>query len=235
MNNNKVKFVFICTPSPFREYILHAARKKEDVIIYESEKNFKVNYDTSIIEEESINYTNFRYTEKIENSYHVENINDSHLINLINSINSKKYVILSGANFIKNDQLKNIKNSPGFQGIYNIHFGNCLKYRGLDSNIWASYHEDFKNIGVSLHNVSSELDKGDLVIYSMITNFNSIEDLKFKEIESAKNVLAKFRSIIDSNSIIPNIKNKGLGRYYGPMPACLKKIALKKIFKKNLL
>ena len=36
-------------------------------------------------------------------------------------------------------------------------------YRGLDSDLWAIYHRDYKNIGVTIHMVDSELDTGEIL------------------------------------------------------------------------
>ena len=36
------------------------------------------------------------------------------------------------------------------------------KYRGLDSEFWASYHSDFKSIGTTIHYVNKHLDKARL-------------------------------------------------------------------------
>ena len=46
------------------------------------------------------------------------------------------------------------------KGIINIHRGIMTKYRGLDSEYWASCHSDFKSIGTTIHYVNKHLDKG---------------------------------------------------------------------------
>ena len=223
--------IFICTPSPFREFIIDASKKKEDFLIYESRKNFKVDYEIKTQEETNVNYELFK-TPSISNNLHkIKNINDEKLLQIISSIKGEKYIILSGANFIKKTQLEKLYEIHNLSGIYNIHFGNCLTYRGLDSNLWASYHEDFSNIGISLHEVNSELDKGDLVIYKKLPKFKNISDLKHNEVFIAKEILKEFRFMIDSNIPFPHIENNGYGRYYGPMPSCLRKLAFDKILK----
>ena len=42
-------------------------------------------------------------------------------------------------------------------GLINIHRGIVEKYRGLDSEYWALYHRDYKNIGITIHQVSEDL------------------------------------------------------------------------------
>ena len=44
--------------------------------------------------------------------------------------------------------------------LMNIHRGIPQKYRGLDSDLWAIYKNDFDNIGTTLHLVEPDLDTG---------------------------------------------------------------------------
>ena len=45
----------------------------------------------------------------------------------------------------------------------NLHGGNPITYRGLDSHLWAIYHEDFSELVTSIHLVEPELDTGKLI------------------------------------------------------------------------
>jgi hypothetical protein len=49
-------------------------------------------------------------------------------------------------------------------GLINVHRGIAEEYRGLDSDLWAIYHNDYKNIGVTIHKVEPLLDTGDVVL-----------------------------------------------------------------------
>ena len=49
-------------------------------------------------------------------------------------------------------------------GLINIHRGIVEKYRGLDSEYWALYHRDYKNIGITIHQVSEDLDTGKVIV-----------------------------------------------------------------------
>ncbi len=72
--------VFIATQSPFREYILSAARKSYDtLLIYEKKKDFKVNYP--------IDYLSDRISSMVSNKFAVEHI-DKPLLTVEN-INNK--------------------------------------------------------------------------------------------------------------------------------------------------
>ena len=48
-------------------------------------------------------------------------------------------------------------------GLVNVHRGIAEEYRGLDSDLWAIYHRDYRNLGVTLHMVAADLDAGDIV------------------------------------------------------------------------
>jgi methionyl-tRNA formyltransferase len=47
-------------------------------------------------------------------------------------------------------------------GSVNVHRGMIQDYRGLDADLWAIWHGRFDRIGVTLHEVASDLDSGDI-------------------------------------------------------------------------
>ena len=49
-------------------------------------------------------------------------------------------------------------------GTINIHRGYAQSYRGLDSDLWAIYNEEFDKIGVTLHYVDEKLDNGRIIL-----------------------------------------------------------------------
>ena len=67
-------------------------------------------------------------------------------------ISKANFIIVSGADWIKGELLNKIKHKS-----LNVHMGIAQKYRGLDSNLWAWYHNDFKNMGVTLHKLDYSL------------------------------------------------------------------------------
>ena len=67
------------------------------------------------------------------------------------------FVIISGADLIKGQLLEMLRLKA-----LNVHMGIAEKYRGLDSNLWAWYHKDYKNIGVTLHKLNKNLDTGQI-------------------------------------------------------------------------
>tara|TARA_Y100001960_G_scaffold300498_1_gene349656 strand:- start:523 stop:1263 length:741 start_codon:yes stop_codon:yes gene_type:complete len=48
-------------------------------------------------------------------------------------------------------------------GTVNVHRGIIQRYRGLDSDLWAIYEEEFDQIGVTLHYVDKGLDTGAII------------------------------------------------------------------------
>ena len=115
------------------------------------------------------------------------------------------------------------------KGIINIHRGIMTKYRGLDSEFWASYHSDFKSIGTTIHYVNKHLDKGKTIFQKKLkikSNYRAHMLRYFTTLIAAKNV----------NNIVEKIFLNRLklqakqdhGRYYSFIPLSLKKIAYKK-------
>ena len=66
----------------------------------------------------------------------------------------------------------------------NIHRGIAEEYRGLDSNFWALYHKDLINVGVTLHKIEDELDKGEIYRQSQIKYPKDIKVFKMRFYET---------------------------------------------------
>ena len=45
-----------------------------------------------------------------------------------------------------------------------MHRGNLKKYRGLDSELWAIYHDDYKEIKTTIHKINEKLDNGRILL-----------------------------------------------------------------------
>ena len=112
--------------------------------------------------------------------------------------------------------------------IINIHRGIMSKYRGLDSEFWASYNKDFNSIGTTIHYANKYLDKG-----------KTIYEKKIKLKKNLKTYMLRYYTTLIAskkiNSIVKRvIKNKKIrsnsqvhGKYYSFIPLVLKKIAYK--------
>lgn len=112
----------------------------------------------------------------------------------------------------------------------NLHGGNPECYRGLDSHLWAVYHNDYKNLITTLHHVDKNLDTGPIVFQDSI-KIN--KDVKFHQLRMANtevclNLAILALNTLNSNGRLPAREQVQSGRYYSAMPAVLKGICLKK-------
>lgn len=135
------------------------------------------------------------------------------------AIENADFVIVSGADRIRGDVLSAIENKS-----LNVHMGIAEEYRGLDSNLWAWYHCDYKNIGISLHNLETSLDTGDLfqVERIKITEHTKVWKLRYQESALAVKLIGKTLDEIAAQKVILGTQ-KSMGRYYSFMPFEIKK------------
>ena len=110
--------------------------------------------------------------------------------------------------------------------ILNFHGGNPEYYRGLDSHLWAIYHNDW-NLQATMHHVEPTLDTGDIVFQAGLTGFRTWEEL-----QEANNQAAIDMALLAlSAEWLPRRKQAKRGRYYGAMPEELKEKCIAKISK----
>lgn len=216
------------TDTSHRRYIINSLiRKKIHIknVIFEKKKIkpiFEIKPKWYNLENKFNNQNFFKdlnYDLKNINSFYVDNLNSIKTYNILKKINPD-YVIVSGARKINDKVLRIIKKKS-----FNIHLGNALKYRGLDSNLWALYHRDFKNIGVTIHRLNSKLDTGNILAYEKILIRKDFKPykLRFYESKLAVKLLAKVISKL-SKKKIKEKKQDIVGQYYSFMPKVLKDI-----------
>ena len=105
----------------------------------------------------------------------------------------------------------------------NLHMGIATNYRGLDTNLWAIYHRDFTNIGVTLHRLDNTLDTGDIYEAAKI-HFGRIKHLhllRLYEAELSVDLLDVHLKKL-TNGSLKAVPQKSVGRYYSFMPAIIK-------------
>lgn len=114
--------------------------------------------------------------------------------------------------------------------IFNLHGGDPERYRGLDSHLWAIYHQDFSALVTSLHCVSEGLDEGDIVNQQKIeiTRNMPIECLRAANTEACITITTSLIENISSGCKVGIRKQIQDGRYYSAMPSPLKEICLEK-------
>ena len=174
-----------------------------------------------IFEEEQNKFENKKWknTKKLNsfNLYKTPNINS--LLDKIKIYNNEQLVVF-GTRKIDDNILNNFKIPP-----INIHRGDSRRYRGLDSDLWAIYHNDYDSIGVTIHEVVPQLDKGKIIYFRKMKIIKNMlcSHIRYYTTVIASELVVK---ILKQNYIIK--KDGGNGRYYSFMPLDLKKIVEKK-------
>ena len=147
-----------------------------------------------------------------------ENINDKLIYDDLVKEGSPDLGIVFGTRLIKKHIIDCFAT-----GLINVHRGIAQEYRGLDSDLWAIYHKDFKNIGCTIHFVDSRLDTGNVVDQNTIVLTG---DMKIYQIRYYTTVLATDMVISSikkylAGELTSNKQTKE-GRYYSFMPIDLK-------------
>jgi methionyl-tRNA formyltransferase len=146
----------------------------------------------------------------------VESLNSDAAGSILAMLNPS-FTIVSGACYLTNQTLERL----GFS--VNVHLGIAEKYRGLDSNLWAIYHGDFSNLGVTLHQLDHQLDTGAIFDQQPLSAMKTLPFLDLKYYESRLAVimlLGLFRSFEEGRAAVRNQLERG--RYYSHMPGVIK-------------
>lgn len=108
-------------------------------------------------------------------------------------------------------------------GLINVHRGIAEQYRGIDSELWAIYHKDYENIGVTLHRVDQQLDTGAIVARKRLV---LVKDMKVFQLRCYLSEIATSLMIDCIHAFTDGRGEPQLeyGRYYSFMPSELKKI-----------
>jgi|TARA_B100001971_G_scaffold195699_1_gene202768 methionyl-tRNA formyltransferase len=111
-------------------------------------------------------------------------------------------------------------------GLINVHRGISQEYRGLDSDLWAIYHSDYDNLGVTIHKVDPTLDTGDIVYQEKLELRKGMEihQIRYYTTLIATHLVIKAVSDYLNHRMDFRPQEKR-GRYYSFMPLKLKKIA----------
>jgi len=140
-------------------------------------------------------------------SYNVKNINSKDVQKIITSLKPDIGIIV-GTSILKN---KIISLFP--KGVLNLHTGLLPKYRGLKSEFWAIYNNDFENVGSTIIKIDSGIDTGGILLRNKL----NIKNLKVDEaLIHCKNVELGAKLMIDSINNFDKLKveKQGLGNYY---------------------
>lgn len=112
----------------------------------------------------------------------------------------------------------------------NLHGGAPEYYRGLDSHLWAIYHNDFRNIITTLHHMEPNLDTGKIVFEQQLdmSRSNTLEKLRIVNTDACIDMSALAIRGFSEFGYVPSREQLQQGRYYSFMPKELKEICLQK-------
>lgn len=150
-------------------------------------------------------------------------INDSAAVSLLTDI-KPDVIVVFGTGKLSEQVIATCQ-----ERIVNLHGGDPERYRGLDSHLWAIYHNDFDSLVTTLHRLNAKLDDGEIILQAPVELFSKMPmytfrryntDICVKMTVSALGIYDLFGSFIFK-------KQRQKGRYYSFMPATLKEICLK--------
>jgi methionyl-tRNA formyltransferase len=112
----------------------------------------------------------------------------------------------------------------------NLHGGNPEHYRGLDTHLWAIYHNDFANLVTTLHYLDPGLDTGDIVFQTQLrlTPGLGLHQLRSLNTKACVQLSVLALTSLETTDELPSRKQTERGRYYSRMPAVLKEVCLRK-------
>jgi methionyl-tRNA formyltransferase len=116
------------------------------------------------------------------------------------------------------------------RNLLNLHGGDPEYYRGLDTHLWAIYHNDFVNLVTSLHRVNETLDDGAIVGLRAIALRRGMQlhELRAENTECAVRLFKDAVRELSETGAVSARAQRQAGRYYSFMPAVLKSVCVGK-------
>ena len=114
--------------------------------------------------------------------------------------------------------------------MFNLHGGDPERYRGLDTHLWAIYHNDFPGLVTTLHRVTPVLDNGDIVSQAPLALARGmlLKDLRAANTRICVTLTLAALSQLAERGVISSRPQAHVGRYYSFMPTVLKDLVCKK-------
>ncbi|MBO6519964.1 MAG: hypothetical protein JJ900_03645 [Rhodospirillales bacterium] len=114
--------------------------------------------------------------------------------------------------------------------ILNLHGGNPEHYRGLDTHLWAIYHDDYEGLVSCLHLAEPELDTGAVLAMRPVPLRRGMElyELRAANTETCIDISVEQLDRLGSGGQLQFQPLQTKGRYYSFMPACLKSLCVDK-------
>lgn len=224
MEYNKKKILVLSTDTLHHRYFINSLESQNlNILSYIFEtgsvkpkfkiKNFYKKEENNF--EKKNFFKKIQYKIKKDKVLKVKNINSKRTLKFVKKL-SPDIGIVFGCRKIHNILIKKFKH-----GLINIHRGVINKYRGLDSDMWAIYKKDFKNIGVCLHMIDKDLDTGPIIKQARIriNKKSEIYHLRYKTTVQATKMAIE---ILKKKNYLKTKVQKNFGEYYSFMPHKLK-------------
>ena len=220
-----MNILVLSTISPHHTYFINKIDKvfKISQVIYETRSVEKEFETKSSFEDKEIEYEKkyfFNQTQdKIRDSIKVSIIDNVNNIKSIDIIKKEFDVVIVFGCGIISPQIISMFNSK----LINIHRGIARKYRGLDSDLWAIYNDDYFNIGTTIHFIDERLDTGDIIFEKSISFESSdmIYHLRSKTTDLAVEGVLQYLENMDLGNSNKR-KQIEIGKYFSAMPSSLK-------------
>lgn len=110
----------------------------------------------------------------------------------------------------------------------NLHGGDPERYRGLDSHLWALYHDDWTGLVTTLHHMDAELDTGDIVGQQslVLPPGTRLHHLRGINTRACIDLSLRALATLAGGEPLAARPQARRGRYYSAMPAVLKDVVL---------
>jgi len=169
-----------------------------------------------LLDEKKVNFEDFCETKAFND------INDRGCVQFIENL-KPDVIITFGTGLIKNPLINLCPN-----GFINLHGGDPEYYRGLDTNMWAIYNQEFEKLIVTLHRLNSKLDDGEIIERAQISLDKNSRIIKLRS-ENTKICVKLTLSALSSFNQLGSFtskpqKRKGL--YFSFMPSDLKEVCI---------
>lgn len=219
-----MKVAILTTDTIHHQYFIHELSKKEIelFVIYENLKNEnnltpnRKSYLEKVEKYELNHWGNFKKnnsSKKIQ-AYNFNDINCDESHDLLKRIHPHLIIVFGTRKL--DEKIINIQKN----NIFNLHGGNPEEYRGLDSHLWAIYHNDFKELITTIHRVSKTLDTGEIVLQGkiQITRNMELHQLRLHNTELCIELVeCLIQKYIKDGRIFSRIQSRK-GRYYSSIP-----------------
>lgn len=126
--------------------------------------------------------------------------------------------IAFGTGWIRDDALQLLPHER-----WNLHGGDPQKYRGLDSHLWALYHNDHGAVITTVHTLARELDSGEIIAGSRIdvASAPELHMLRAASTDLAVRLTIGGLAYLEAIGNVARMPQVTAGRYYSALPSTL--------------